>query len=99
MLLEASPAVLVYVGIILVVVLYVVDQQVLAPKVPTPAVYPYEPEGRNRFSFRTRLRLYMDCVGLYRGAWEKVYFPCRILHSVSNCSSLVTEVSLTMYFT
>ncbi|KAK3318107.1 cytochrome P450 [Apodospora peruviana] len=71
MLLEASPAVLAYVGIILVVVLYVVDQQLLAPKIPTLSIYACEPEGRKSFSFSTRLRLYLDCAGLYRRAWDK----------------------------
>jgi hypothetical protein len=57
------------------ILLYAVDQLLLAPRKPSPAVFACEPEGKKSVSIQTRLAFYLNCVGLYHEAWERVSSP------------------------
>jgi len=52
------------------ILLYAIDQLLLAPRKPSPVVFACEPEGKKSVSIRTRLAFYLNCVGLYHEAWE-----------------------------
>lgn len=45
--------------------------------IPYPPNVPFirEPEGKQGFSFRTRLAYYLDCQSLFREAYHDVCFP------------------------
>ena len=54
------------------VTVYALERFVVSISYPPTIPLVGEKEGARRFSWRTRLRYYTDCKGLFREAWDNV---------------------------
>lgn len=72
-----SPAGIVLLALVGCTLLYVINNVFFTVPYPPNVPFIREPEGKQGFSFRTRLAYYLDCPSLFREAYQNVcLFAC-----------------------